>query len=99
MQQIHVNGYIEVPDRWEFPAIDQRIELGHVVVTIKGEKTMKAKSSGESSVRKHTLETVLESGATVGKVLPAAPQVEGQTTLEAPTPIRKPRKSTVRKRR
>jgi hypothetical protein len=99
MQQVHVNGYIEVPDRWEFPAIDQRIELARVVVTIKGEKTLKAKSSGESSVRKHTLLTVLESGATIGKVLPAAPQVEGQTTLEAPTPIRRPRKPAARKRR
>jgi hypothetical protein len=81
MQQIHVNGYIDVPDRWEFPEIDQLIDIKNVTVEVKGEKTMKNKTSGEASSLKHTLETRMLAGATVGKILPPAPNVEGQTAL------------------
>lgn len=81
-QQIHVNGYIDVPDGWEFPDIDHRLTLQRVTVEVKGEKTLRAKTSGEASTKKHTLETVLLSGAAVGKILPPAPNVEGQESIE-----------------
>lgn len=91
-QQIHVNGYIDVPDGWTFPEIDQRIELGHMIVEVKGDKTLRNKTSGEASTKKHTLLTTLLTGATVGKVLPPAPNVDGQTSIDEPTPIRARRK-------
>jgi len=81
-QQVKVTGYIDVPDGWEFPDIDQRLVIEGVMVEIKGEKTMRAKTSGEASTKKHTLETVLLTGATIANVLPAAPNVNGQTELE-----------------
>ena len=81
-QQVKVTGYIDVPDSWEFPDIDQRLVLDEVMVEIKGEKTMRAKTSGEASTKKHTLETVILTGASIAEVLPAAPNVDGQMELE-----------------
>lgn len=85
-KQIHTGGYIDVPDGFEFPdigeLIDQRIELKNVVLIVKGEKTMKNKTSGEASSRKFTLETALLTADWNGQFLAALPSDDAQTTID-----------------
>jgi hypothetical protein len=74
-KQVHFSGYIDVPDGFQFPDIDDlidaRLNLSAVILQVKGDKTMKNKTSGEASARKYTLETVVVSAKWNGKFMPA----------------------------
>jgi len=74
-KQIHFTGYIDVPDGFEFPPIeeliDERLALTGVVLRVKGDKTMKNETAGEASARKYTVETVVVAAKWNGKFTPA----------------------------
>ena len=99
IKRVHVNGYIDVPDAWEFPEIDFRIDLRGGTLVVKGDSRNK-RGRGDTSEITYTLESRLEGGK-LGKVHDPEPEIEGQGSLDdaGEEPVGEPEDDVTKARR